>query len=104
MQLSVQLLYVWARETSAVAWINTHKRDIMEIEKMRFLSENVLFFTILSFILGGVLMCAYAIEENKALPRSANMPQSAQSVHAAVSLDTSSLDQADNHAAQAMPN
>lgn len=80
---------------------------------MRFLSENVLFFTILSFILGGVLMCAYAIEENEALPRSANMPQAAQPEHAAVSLDSSSLDsssldsssldQADDQAAQVMP-
>jgi len=75
----------------------------MEIEKMRFLNENVLFFTILSFILGGVLMCAYAIEENQALPRSADMPQPARMEHAAVSLEAHSLDQADDHAAQAMP-
>jgi hypothetical protein len=72
---------------------------------MRFLNENVLFLTIIVFILGSVLMCAYGIEENEALSRGINTPNQPHIVSsAAISLEINLVNEPDNNRDQAQHN
>jgi hypothetical protein len=71
---------------------------------MRFLNENVLFLTIILFVLGSVLMCAYGVEENKELSGSIHMPDQ-QHIEDSAAVDTHLVNELpDNNHAQSVQN